>query len=163
MFVAGFGLDALLFFVPYYHARVGGFLGIGAQQRSFSILELIQLTFANGREGQGLFSVLVFCSMIVFAVLGIKHARRWVFLSGACLSAFFLILALFRGASSGLEPYFLPRLLDFAASGMQLTGFWINPPTAEPVKYWTCAVCRAPVVRSDSSCRNCGTKIGWPS
>jgi hypothetical protein len=127
MFIAGFWLHVVLTFVPAYGARVGGFLGIGAQERSFSLLEVIRLAFANGKEGVGLLNVLWFCSMVAFAVLGMKQPQRWVFLGGACVTSFFLVLNFFSGSAAGVELYLLPHVLGFIASGMQLSGFWIKP------------------------------------
>jgi hypothetical protein len=123
MFVAGFGLNAVSFFFPSYHAP-------GVVDRMFSSLEIIRSQFANGRDGWGLFNVLAFCSIVGFAVLGMKYPRRWVFLSGACVTCFLLVMEIFTG-SGRLEQLFLPRLLDYVATGMQILGFWIHPVAAE--------------------------------
>lgn len=92
----------------------------------------------------------------------------------------------------GLALYFLPTMIGFRKRnagaifalnlflGWTLVGWvvalvWsltvedaqdtmlVQPMIVQAPPAWTCAICRVPVARSDSFCRSCGTKIGWPS
>ena len=127
-FIVGCSLHVILTFAPAYSAKVGGFLGIGAEDRSFSTFDAIRAALAtNAGEMAGLIGVIWFCSVLGFALLAMKRPRRWVFLAGACVASFFLILSMFAGAPPNVRVYLLPQLLRLSASLMEMTGFWIAP------------------------------------
>jgi len=128
LFFAGFALTAVLTFVPALKAEVGGFMGMGGEERSLSALDLIRLLFQGGQAGLGILFVLMFCTTVAFAVLAIKYPRRWVFIAGSCYAVFGILLAFFSGSNKDIQYYFLPRLLGYIATAMTLTGFWVRPP-----------------------------------
>jgi hypothetical protein len=39
----------------------------------------------------------------------------------------------------------------------------VQPLSVQVPQGWTCSTCRAPVAQGYAFCRNCGTKIGWPT
>jgi hypothetical protein len=116
LFIVGFVLEIILTFVPCH----------GADGRSFSDFESIRWAFQQGRDGLAFLSVSMFCFAVACAALAIAYPRRWVFIAGACFAAFNLILELFSGSNGNV--YFLPQLLDYVATAMMITGFWIKPP-----------------------------------
>jgi hypothetical protein len=117
LFVAGFVLEIILTFVPSH----------GAEGRSFSDFESVRWSFQQGgRDGLFLLSVSMFCFMVACPALALSHPRRWVFIAGASFAMFGLVLEFFTGSNENV--YFLPRLLDYVAIAMMLTGFWIKPP-----------------------------------
>ena len=128
LFIAGFALNAILFFVPALKAKVGGFLGFGGEERTFSVLTLTREIIQAGHLGLGLFFVIIFCIAVAFVVLAIKYPRRWLFITGACYTIVWFIFALFSGSGKDTEELFLPKLLGYVASALTLSGFWVRPP-----------------------------------
>lgn len=130
LFVVGFALDAAMVFVPSFRMKVGGFMGMGGEERSLSVLDAIRLAFANGQFGIGMFFVLCFCAAVAFAVLAVKFPRRWVFVAGSCFAAFMTVLSIFMGSGDDAHThrYLLPRLIGYVCAVLQLVGFWVRPP-----------------------------------
>ncbi len=129
LFIAGFALNALIFFLPAFKVKVGSVLGMGGEVRTFSALTLTREVIQAGHIGVGLFFVIVFCIAVAFVVVAIKYPRRWVFITGACYTVFWLIFGFFSGENKDTQQLFLPQLLGYIASAMTLAGFWIRPPT----------------------------------
>jgi hypothetical protein len=128
LFFVGFALSAVLEFVPVLKMKVGGFMGIGGEERSMSALDLIRLLFQGGQTGLAILFVLMFCVTLAFAALALKYPRRWVFIAGSCYAVFVIVLDFFSGSNKDVEYYFLVQLLGYIATAITLTGFWVRPP-----------------------------------
>jgi hypothetical protein len=128
VFLAGLLLDLILWFVPAYRMMVGGVLGFGGEWRSLSALDVTRLNFQRGQAGWGFLDVAFFAATAVVLFLAWKQPKRWVFVAGASIFAFGLLLEFFMGSSESVQRYFLPRLLYYLAALAALTGFWIKPP-----------------------------------
>lgn len=76
LFIAGFTLDAVLFFVPVIKTKVGSFAGIGGEERTLSALDLTHALMQSEHAGRGIFYVVIFSAMVAFAVLAIKIRAR---------------------------------------------------------------------------------------
>ncbi len=127
-FLLGYAMNIVLWFVPAVKARVGGFFGFGGKEELLSMFSFARMV-SQGSPGLAMFLVLVFASNIVFIVLALKYPKRWIFLAGSSLAAFFLLLDVFSSNSNDQVRYLLlPRLLDWAATALTLTGFLIKPP-----------------------------------
>lgn len=128
LFMAGLVLEIVMLFVPAYRATIGGEFGIGGEVRTFSSLGLIRLIFQAGSYGWGFYYMGCYSAWAALLVLAYKEPSRWVFLSGASLTAFVLALAFFMGRSPDIEYFLVPTLIDYAGAALVLTGFWIRPP-----------------------------------
>ena len=120
VFLAGLLLDLILYFVPA--------LGFGGEEKSLSPLDVTRLYFQRGEAGWGFLNVAFFAATAVVLFLAWKQPKRWVFVAGASIFAFGLLLEFFMGSSESVQQYFLPRLLRYLAALAALTGFWIKPP-----------------------------------
>jgi len=127
IFIVGFLIEVVLWFVPAGVLETTGFLGLQIQRQVVSALDIVRMLFQLQKEGFGFLYVLFFCAELAFLVLAIFYARRWVFVAGACFVAFLLILDIFTGSSQNFHPYFLSRAVGYLAAAMALTGFWIRP------------------------------------
>lgn len=130
LFLLGYALNIVLWFVPAITMRVGTFLGVGGEDKTFSMFSLVRLISQQGKLGLTIFFVSVFASNIVFIVLALALPRRWVFLTASSVAAFLILLGLFSGSSEQAQYFLIPRLLGWAASLLTLIGFFIRPPMA---------------------------------
>ena len=128
LFVGGFALDIVLMFVPSIEVTTAGFLGFGGTVISMSGLDVIRRLFQSGEVGLAMLLVLLFCAQVAFLILAMKYPKRWVFVAGSCFAVFLVILGLFAGSSDNVEEYFVPRVLSYVATALQLAGFWVKPP-----------------------------------
>lgn len=128
LFLLGYALNILLWFVPMARMKVGGFLAFGAEEKTFSMLSMVRLLSQQGALGMTLFLVAVFASNIVFIVLALALPRRWVFLTASSVAAFFILLNLFSGSNEQTTYFLVPKVLGWIASLLTLLGFAIKPP-----------------------------------
>ncbi len=128
VFVAGLLLDLVLTFVPAYRTKVGSFLGFGGEERSLSAFDMIRIQLQN-QSGWGVFNVAYFGAYAALVVLAWKQPKRWVFVTGAALAAFALLLELFIGPWDSIYYYPVPRLLHYVAGACVIAGFFARPPS----------------------------------
>lgn len=126
LFVLGYAMNIILWFVPTMRMKVGGILGVGAQEDVYSVLTLVQ-RISQTSPGWHLFFVLTFASNILFIVLAVAYARRWIFITGASVATLFLLWGLFSTDAPGVEGFLLPRILGYVATALTLTGFVVVP------------------------------------
>jgi hypothetical protein len=136
LFIAGFVIKAILFFIPSFSMRAGGFMGRGGEERSMSRFDLSRVASPVGQSPNpyaSIGTVFAFCILITFILLAVCYPRRWVFIAGACVTAIGIlggILLFFVLPNHNNHRFFFPRLLHFVATAMVLSGFWIKPNTA---------------------------------
>lgn len=128
LFIAGFTIQAVLWFVPAAKVTVGGLIGQGGQELSLSNLDAVRLLIQSGQVGLGILFVTFFCITVAFVALAMKYPRRWVFIAGSCFEFFGMVLNFFSGSNPNVQHYLLPQLLGYVAAAMVLTGLWIKPP-----------------------------------
>ncbi len=129
IFVAGCILNIILTFIPMYVVEAPGLFGLFKVKRS--IFDGIQLAFnIGGSEGffYGFLYVLIFAAYIIFAVLAIVYQKRWVFIAGASVAAFTLLLEFLSSDVEGVEAILLPKLLWYIATIAMLSGYFVKPP-----------------------------------
>lgn len=130
LFILGYAMNIALWFIPSVVIRgnAAGFFAPAQPDRTLSMFSLVRLT-SQENPFLTLFFVLVFASNIAFIVLAIKMQKRWVFLTGAILSAIFLLWGLFSSAAAPENVYYIPliRYLGYIASALILVGFVIGP------------------------------------
>ncbi len=128
LFLAGYVLNIILWFVPSFKASIGGFMGMGGEERVLSMFSMVQLASQQGNMGLTIFMVLIFASNIVFIALALALPRRWVFITASSVAAFFILLNLFSGSNEQVTYFLVPRVLGWAASLLTLVGFLMRPP-----------------------------------
>lgn len=128
VFIGGFALSILLWFVPSVTMKVGGFLGVGGEEKTLSVLDVVRMLFRAGHLGFAFFLVLLFCISAAFLVLAIKYPRRWVFVAGSSYAVFGIILDVFSGSGTDVHYIYLPKAMGYLATAMTLVGFWCKPP-----------------------------------
>jgi len=132
LFVCGYSIQIILTFVPSIHMKVGGFLGYGGEERVLSLYDMIQLIFPEN-PGVALLMVTIFATWVAFVVLALTYPKRWVFLTGAILVAFFFLVNIFtpgQEGQEGIEYFVIQRILSFIGSILCLSGFLVKPPKA---------------------------------
>ncbi len=156
IFILGCIFNIGITFVP--SVKVGGEL--------MSAFDAIRLAFQMG-SGLAVLYVLFFAAWIAFLLLAMVHQKRWVFVTGASVAAFSLLLNLFSPTNPIVEVLLVPRLVDYVAGVFMLFGFIAKPPAMgkyliegkghEKIQY--CPNCGSKL-RSDAFfCEQCGSKV----
>ncbi|HEY7214235.1 MAG TPA: hypothetical protein VIC28_06365, partial [Thermoanaerobaculia bacterium] len=127
LFVLGYSMNIVLWFVPAFRMKVGGDLGFGAEDKVFSMLSMVRL-ISQTSPGWTLFFVVTFASNIVFLVLAFAYPKRWLFIIGASIAAPFMLWGFFSGENPDIHQFLVPRLLGYVATALTLIGFFIRPP-----------------------------------
>jgi hypothetical protein len=128
LFVLGYAMNIVLWFVPTYQGRLGGFVsGSSAEDSVYSTFLLVRI-LSQTSPGWTLFFVVSFALNIVFIVLAFSWPKRWLFLTASSVSAFFVLWGLFSSGNPNLHSFLLPLLLGYIASAMTMVGFFIKPP-----------------------------------
>jgi hypothetical protein len=131
LFICGFLMSIGLTFVPRIEITQQGMFGIGeVQKETYSMYGLVRLLGERQEVGWQLFYVILFALQIVFVILAIKYPKRWVFISGASISAFLLLWDFFTPSREDIEYLLIPRVLDYISSAFVLLGFFAKPTSS---------------------------------
>ena len=120
LFLLGYVLNIVLWFIPTM--RVG-------EQPALSAFSLVRLVSQLGNWGATILLVLVFASNVAFVVLALAYPRRWVFIVASSVASFLILLNLFSASNPEMHNLIIPRVLQWCAEFLTLTGFFIKPPT----------------------------------
>lgn len=128
LFIIGFLINIILTFIPSTRIKTGGYLGIGGEEKLVSTHKMIQLAFRRN-PSIALLLVVVFAFFVAVVILAITHPKRWVFLSGAIVVAFFMLVNLFSPSQEelGVKGLIIPNIIGFIGNILCLTGFFIKP------------------------------------
>lgn len=125
-FTAGFIIQCLLFFIPYFEIKKYG------DSTYMSAIGLSRYAADHDSIGLAFYMAFLFCLSASFAILSITNPNRWVYTSGALATLLVLIVGIFTGGSSqsDVTKLYIPRIIDDIATIGMLSGFWIHPPEA---------------------------------
>jgi len=128
LFICGHLIYIVLTFVPTIKVSPQGMYGSGkVQEQTYSAYELIRFLGESEQFGWQIFYVVVFALDVAFVILAITYPKRWVFISGASMTAFFLLWDLFTPPKEGIVGMVIPNILDYVASAFVLLGFIAKP------------------------------------
>lgn len=97
-----------------------------------SSFDLVQLAFQRGQAGVGPLFVLFFGAWIALLVMAFSHQRRWVFITGASITVFSILLDLFTSSGNPIgEDLALQAVFRYVPAGFLLAGFFAKPPDLE--------------------------------
>ncbi len=136
LFVAGYALSTVLYFIPWYTPTgdvLKAWLATGGVERHLSSFDLCRLLVSTGDVQSGAFYMSLSAIEVVLMLLAVWHPRRWVFLAGACEQVYTLIAFLRRPTANDLPHPLFSVFLYYAVWGMGFTGFFIRPPTKRTV------------------------------
>ena len=123
LFIVGNVLSLILIFVP--SVRVSTSEG-EILMSSFDVLRLLSL---SGDLSKFLFYLLLgVVGPILWIVLAIVRPKQWVFLGGASVAAFGLLLSLFQGSDPTVESLLIVQIFGYAALLLVMVGFVTKPP-----------------------------------
>jgi len=118
LFILGWVIMTISIFIPYKTSEHG----------KVSAFDEVQILFREN-PGDAFIVVVISAISIVYFLLTVRNPKRWVFLSGAIIAAFFLLLDLNTPAAEGEKLFLIPRIVDYIAYIFVLTGFFIKPET----------------------------------
>lgn len=129
LFICGYLMSIGLTFVPSLEiSKHEGMFGMGeVVKHTYSLYEIIRLLYESGEYDWQLFYVTVFAVEIAFVILAIRYPKRWVFISGASFTAFFLLWSFFTPSREGIKYILIPRVLGYVADAFVLLGFFARP------------------------------------
>jgi hypothetical protein len=136
LFIAGFALSSVLYFIPWYTPTgdaLRAWLAIGGVERHLSSFDLCRLLVSTGNVQSGAFYLFMSAVEVVLMLLAIWRPRRGVFLAGACEQLYTLIAFLLRPTVNDLPQPLISVFLYYASWGMCLMGFFVRPPTKRTV------------------------------
>ena len=131
VFVAGFILSLILYFVPCYKAAgdvLKGWLSIGGVERSLSSFDLCRLLLQTGNVQWGVFYIGLSGFELALVLLALRWPRRWVFIAGSSEQLYLLVAFLLRPSSADLSQPSFFAFLNYVSWAMCLTGFFVKPP-----------------------------------
>ncbi len=122
LFVIGNVIYLVLLFVPSY-----GLDAIGGQ-KLMSDLEMMRRFSQTGNLFEFIFLLIVaVVAPLAWIVLALVYPKRWVFIAGASLVVFNVLLELFSGGSPDVKKLLIPRILAYVADAFVMTGFVAKP------------------------------------
>lgn len=136
LFIAGYAIALILFFVPSIEitsrTHTSLFSAPETSTDSYSTFEITRLLGKKGEMGLQLFVVASFAISAALLILAITYPKRWVFITGASMTAFFLLWNLFSAPDEHVKALFLPAIVGYISSGLALLGFFVRPPRSQP-------------------------------
>lgn len=129
LFLSGYVLQIILWFVPTVEMSFGGFMG---EEGALSMFSFVRLRSQQGNVGFTFFAALLFASNIVVIALALALPHRWVFISASSVSAFGILLSLFSGSNDQMTYLLVPLVLAWVAKLLTLLGFFIKPSVPDP-------------------------------
>jgi len=132
LFICGCLMGIVLTFVPGIEITHRDMFGEEVQKKTYSSYEVTRLLGERQKVGWQLFYVILFALNIVFVILAIRYPKRWVFISGASIAAFFLLWDFFTPSKEGIEYLLIPRILGYISSAFVLLGFFVKPTSSVP-------------------------------
>lgn len=166
LFILGCVLNILLTFVPSAIVTTPGFFT--HEEQLMSNFDAIRLAAQRGQGALGVLFVLIFAAYIAFAVLAIVQQKRWVFITGASVAAFIVLLDLFSPGNPNVEYLVKPRLIGYVATLFMLSGYLAKPPTRttttttdspEPRNQRDCPHCAERILAKAKICKHCGREV----
>ena len=133
VFVAGFVLSLILYFVPCYKPAgdvLKAWLSMGGVERPLSSFDLCRLLVHTGNVQWGAFYIALSGVELALVLLALRSPRRWVFIAGSCEQLYLLIAFLLRPSSADLSQPSFFAFLNYVSWAMCLTGFFVKPQRA---------------------------------
>ncbi len=133
VFVAGFILSLILYFVPCYKPAgdvLKAWLSMGGVERPLSSFDLCRLLVHTGNVQWGAFYIALSGVELALVLLALRRPRRWVFIAGSSEQLYLLIAFLLRPTSPDLSHPSFFAFLAYASWALCLTGFFVKPPSA---------------------------------
>ena len=133
LFIFGYLIGIILTFVPSVEitqiTQHGMFDAGEVTKVTYSSYGIIQLLGERQEVGLQLFFVILFALNIAFIILAIKYPKRWIFISGASITAFLLLWNFFTPSNKDIQNLFIPRIIGYISDTFILLGFLIKPPS----------------------------------
>jgi hypothetical protein len=102
------------------------------EEKLMSTLDLIRKAFQMGQSGLALLAVSFFAAYIALLVMAVVYQKRWVFITGASLVAFGLLMNLFSPSNPNIEHLLITQVIGYIATFFMLSGFIAKPPVSIP-------------------------------
>ena len=130
LYILGCIFNIVTMFIPSVNVKASGFINV--KEKLMSGLQIIQQAFQAGQSGLALLAVLFFAAYIALLVMAIVYQKRWIYIVGASLSAFNLLLNLFIPSNPDVEHLIIPQVISYLAAFFMLSGFIAKPHVSEP-------------------------------
>lgn len=128
LFIVGCILKIVLTFLPSVSYQSYSFSE--SPIKYMSDFEAIQILM-KAQSFWGFFYVIIFASNIAFLILALSYQRRWIFISGASVTALCFIIYLFSPSNPNVHSIFLTLLFQHLATIFLLLGYFAKPPKHE--------------------------------
>ena len=133
LFIIGFGISIVLFFVPYKRVNPTRTDRLEGMVTGRAPIEGVVSPIEELRHdpAAALFGAILLSVYIAFFVLAIVYPKRWVFLAGAIYMSFSLLLALFVSPSENEHVFLIPNILSILSTILGLSGYFVKPEKAK--------------------------------